>query len=614
MRNYSSLFIALSLVCVFESALLAQAAVSPNPTVPVTETEKVEKYASPMKTKGLDSEFTRHMFIDPELASKANKSDQFWLNDIMRFGVYVRPRFESRYNLGFNKDNKEYIDRVMQTSTVYFLIDPNPYVQAKVTFQDARVWGGDTPAQVGDIRAVFFANTPNTINAGQSGVALNSTSIREAFFVLKNKTGDYKAVIGRQVLAYGDQRMIGGANWTINGLSFDAAKLAVEKQNFKIHLFLARPFWTQSGVNGVVSANDPRQNPSATKGTDTTLIGTYNSLTILDSVLLEGYALSIARKWVPNSRNTTLNLQNPSADDPWAATRARQTDYLYTTGFRITNRTAGNNLPKGKAWDWTLEAAWQSGTTGRRINSLVAGQVPEASLQRFVTEREKYTGHFYVAQTGYTFFEKLRLGVLYTFASGDANRADASASTFQTLANPRFSSFPYFNQVAGLSENIDTKNLRSTIVSVTYKTDNWGNFHFAGIRNDKAVTQDAWYAINGAANSSATIGASNSSPVDSARGSTENFNNSPYKQPYGLGRTIYTEWNFAWMYLINDNVSLWLGYGFLHAGNAITQYRDSPLRYNNTTGQFELNNDYFAGRNRTAPDAHMAYMQFNAVF
>ncbi|MDZ4726053.1 MAG: alginate export family protein [Leptospira sp.] len=586
-------------------------AVEPD-SIKLTSTE--EKYKSPMIEKGIDSDFTKHMFIEPELAAKVNKSQQMWINDIIRLGIYLRPRQEVRNNLDFNRTNSGYTDRTLQTSSLYLLIDPNPYVTAKITFQDARVWGGDSPASSGDIRAVFFNNTPNISSAGQTtSTSLNTTGIREAFVMLKKLPLDAKLQVGRQIWTYGDQRMIGGANWTINGLSYDGARLFIERPIFKIHLFAARPYWTQSGVNGVVSANDPKSNANA-KGSDTTLFGTYNSVKLFDVVMLDLYSINIVRKWIPNSYNGTTGLPNVSSDDPIAQNRAKQNQEIYTLGFRLTNRIANNFLPKGEAWDWTWESAWQGGTTGRRLNEKILGVSLDPPYQSLKTEREKYTGQFHVIQTGYTFFEKLRFGVQVLYASGDKNRSDGSSSTFQTLANPRFGTIPFFNGVAGISENIGTKNLISKSISVSYNTNDWGNFQLSYFQNDKAEKQDAWYAINGANNSSSDLSAINSSPVSSAKGSTENFSDNPYTQSYSLGKSIYNEIDLTWMALINDNVSIWLGVGYLKAGNSISNYRNSPLLYQASTNSYELNSDFFQGKNKVAKDGSMAYLQLNAAF
>ncbi|TGN13144.1 alginate export family protein [Leptospira ilyithenensis] len=597
------------ILCALLICTLSLGAEEPATTAPPAK----EKYKSPMIEKGIDPEFARHMFVEPELAKSVNKSESLWINDVLRVGAYLRPRFESRNNLNFDKSNKEVIDRAVQTTSIFFLFDPSPYVSAKVTVQDARVWGGEAPASSGDIRANFFNNTPTQIAAGQSNAALNSTDIREAFLMLKKLPLDIKVQVGRQIWAYGDQRMIGGGNWTINGLSYDGARIMLERSDFKVHLFAARPFWTQSGTNGVISANDPTLN-SASKGTDTTLFGTYSSVKILDAVTADVYSINVVRKWKPNTYNTTTNLPNASADDPLAMNRSKQNEELYTAGFRLTNRTENNNLPKGSSWDWTLESAWQSGFTGKRIREKMLGYDLPTAYQNLKTEREKYTGQFHFAQTGYTFFEKLRIGGQIQYASGDANRSDGSASTFQTLSNPRFGVIPYFNTVAGISENIDTKNLISKGASISYKTDEYGTFQVSYFANDKAQKQDAWYAVSGAANSVSTIGSANSSPVDTAKGSTESYTNNVYTQSYSLGKHIYTEIDLTWMGKINDNVSIWMGVGYLRAGSAITNYRNALFTYDANSNSFGINPNYILGKHKAATDGGMAYLQVNGAF
>ncbi|EMJ98212.1 alginate export [Leptospira alstonii serovar Pingchang str. 80-412] len=598
-----------------------------------TSEESSENYVSSMKKEGVGAEYNRHMFIDPDLSKTVNKySNKLWINDWIKLGFYLRPRYESRNNLNFDKSNHAYTDRILQTSAFYFLIDPSPYVTFKITVQDTRVWGGESPANVGDIRSGFFSNTPtlssdpNVPGRPNNSIASNNTNIREAFVMIKKLPLDAKVQVGRQVWAYGDQRMIGGANWTINGLSFDGARIMFDYEKVNVHFFAARPYWTQSGVNGVLSSNDPKlnstpgnTNPSASQS-DTTLFGTYNSFKILNEIVLDVYNIDVVKKWIPQT------VPPSSADDVLAQNRKRQNDMLYTTGFRLTNRTNKNNLPQGKAWDWTIESAWQNGYNGQRIHQRYLGYDLPATTEDGIplansrTERVKYSGRFHVFQTGYTFAEKLRVGAQYTYASGDNNRADGSVSTFQTLVNPRFGVIPYWNNVAGLSENIDTKNLSSWNANVTYKSEKWGMFQIAYIINDKVQKNDAWYAINGGANSIA--GSALSSPVavstnaaggTTSAGSTENYTGNSLTQSYTTGRNIYNELDLTWMFQINDNVSVWTGAGFLVAGNSVRNYRNSPLLYNGTTNQFELNVAAFAKQHTSANSANVYFFQVNAA-
>ncbi len=579
-------------------------------------TDEEDSYVSPLKTSGLTPDYTRSMFFEPELSKKVANHKKAWLNDWVRVGAYVRPRYEDRYNLGFDKSNKGYTSRAMQTSQVFFIIDPSPYFSAKVTIQDARVWGGETAAATGDTRANTFdaagttiGNNPAVAGSGSTNIP-SQTTIREAFILLKKLPFDAKVQLGRQVLAYGDQRMLGGANWTINGLSYDGAKIMFDQDNYKIHFFGTKIAANQNGVNGVLSANAPVTvtDPVTKKTTvvnpgqpDQYLVGTYNTVTFKDYFLVDAYSLGVlSRSTSSAGAKTDLDLYN----NGWS----RQQNNLITTGFRITNRTANNNLPKDGFWgalDWAIESAWQSGATGERVakdpllNSYVQS-LPGMSSQNFGTQAQKYSGSFHVFQAGYTFFEKLRLGMQYTYASGDSNRQDGSNSTFQTLTNPRFGVFPYWNNVAGLSENIDTKNLSSYTVNVSYKTDKFGTFHASYFINNKVKTQDAWYAINGTANTGSTTETNAVGQTTVAIGNT--------------GRNIYNEFDLTWMYMLNDYVSIWVGAGFLTAGNAVKNERNAVFSYNLQTSAIQTNYGVLTGANGTASQAHMFFFQVNAGF
>ncbi|MBS2064917.1 hypothetical protein KCQ63_29825, partial [Klebsiella pneumoniae] len=58
------------------STLSAEGIENPNPEKPV---EPIP-YVSPMKEKGLDPEFNRHMFVEPSLSKHSATATQFWLN------------------------------------------------------------------------------------------------------------------------------------------------------------------------------------------------------------------------------------------------------------------------------------------------------------------------------------------------------------------------------------------------------------------------------------------------------------------------------------------------------------------------------------------------------
>ncbi|MBE8345893.1 hypothetical protein IQA88_19765, partial [Leptospira interrogans serovar Pomona] len=104
--------------------------------------------------------------------------------------------------------------------------------------------------------------------------------------------------------------------------------------------------------------------------------------------------------------------------------------------------------------------------------------------------------------------------------------------------------------------------LSSWNMNLTYKSNKWGMFQIAYIINDKVQKNDAWYAINGSANSIA--GSVISSPVAmstnasgsiSSAGSTENYTGNAFTQSYSMGRNIYNELDLTWIFQVNDNIS-----------------------------------------------------------
>ncbi|TGK08070.1 alginate export [Leptospira semungkisensis] len=585
-----------------------------------------EGYVSALKEGGLSPDYNRTMFIDPELAKNFNNRKKAWVNDWIRVGAYIRPRWEDRYNLNFDKSNRADISRVMQTSQLFLIIDPSPYFSMKINIQDARVWGGgSTPASVGDVRADVFANTGTTVVPGQSQNIPSQTTIREAWFMVKKLPLGAKLQVGRMAMAYGDQRMIGSANWTINGLSYDGARLMFDQDHFNIHFLGSQIVGNQSGPNGVLSANAPITAKDPTTGKTVTLspgqpnkylVGTYNTIKPNDWFLVDLYALGMLTSKTPAFAGSTYSTPAVAATPDSDLTQnkwSKQQDNLITTGFRITNRTAKNNLPKDGpwgGWDWALEAAFQSGTTGAKVNKQLMGQdITQAvtvngttyNVSTIGTQNQKYAGKQITLQTGYTFFEKLRLGTQFMLASGDANRQDGSNGTFQTLTMPRFGVFPYWNNVAGLSENVGMKNLRSLTFNIEYKTEKFGTFYASYFINSKDKVQDAWYAINGSANTGFSTELNGVGQTTAVIG----------KQ----GRGIYNEIDIAWSYMINEYCSLWLGAGFLTAGNAVKNQRNALYTYNVQTGAISaLNTNVVNGTQGAASQARMFYMQFNALF
>lgn len=496
-------------------------------------------YVSPYADRGLPADTMRTMLLDPGIAAAVSKNQQLWINGVLRLGFYARPRSEIRDNLNFSASNTEKINRITQNSQIWFFLNPVRDFEMKITLQDSRVWGGEAGVKTGsttsyDDRGVYFANGDNANTRAETGV-------REAWLRYTNLgVAGLSVQVGRQVLAYGDQRMLGGANWNITGLSFDGIVLKYDARHFASDAILVKGTAKDGGANGITSETAAYD--------DSYLSGLYNTLKF-DAVVVDVYGFGLFRHLATESTLGTT-----------AASASAQQSNLYTFGARITNRTAGNKLPVGARWDATIEAAFQAGNAPDIYFTDATGTVASKS--------RTYNGKFIFAQTGYKVFDEIRIGAHIYYSPGTADRTSGSLDTFQTLPGPRFGGFPYLNVFNGISENMGMKNILTPAASVSYESKLFGDFILTYLYENKATPQDAWYAISGVANSSA-------SGSTAARVSTEDANNSG---TVALGRNVFQEVDLVWMKQFNGYVSLWVGIGYLHAGDAVRLARGSDFK------------------------------------
>jgi hypothetical protein len=125
-----------------------------------------------------------------------------------------RERVEGFENSGFNetRDDMYYLSRfrfnAMATGT---------YMAATVQVQDARV-GNKT--------------------VGPTGTPFTATfDVRQAFADLGTAKSPIVARVGRQELAYGDQRLLGHVNWLNAGRTFDAARVTFKSNAAQVDVF-----------------------------------------------------------------------------------------------------------------------------------------------------------------------------------------------------------------------------------------------------------------------------------------------------------------------------------------------------------------------------------------
>ncbi len=275
--------------------------------------------------------------------------------------------------------------------------------------------------------------------------------------------------IGRQVMEYGDGRLVGPSEWNNTGRSFDAAKLRYQQKDWWIEGFAA--------TVAVITRGKYNQSDFL-NGTEThreqVFSGLYFSTAALSVQTTDLYAFHL--------HESTGPLYQPAA--------IGDTNF-FTFGLRMKSKpgvfhqepfvcgkgaTDGKSTPPAPAPaptnlgpDYTAELAFQT------------GEVRGLDLTSFAAH----------GSLGYTFdvLWTPRLGVEYNYASGDGNSADGDIGTFQNL-------FPSNHPRYGFMDLFSWQNMHNPAISLKAapckKVVVQADYHLFWLANN----HDAWYRSN----------------------------------------------------------------------------------------------------------------------
>jgi hypothetical protein len=283
-----------------------------------------------------------------------------------------------------------------------------------------------------DSRVFFNHNVPN------APPYQNVWDIREAYLQLGNSTeGWFDVVVGRQMLSFGDERVIGPSEWLNMGRTFDIARLDLHHPGVKISIFAA------SVINPVDSEIDHR-----IQGNN--IYGIYGSLThLIPHTTLEPYVL-----WRVAPGNVSL---------PETASLGHLNEV--TTGVR-----AAGTLPAN--FDYDVEMNKQTGSLG-----------PKAI--------DAWAGHW---NLGYTFSNsrgRPRMFVEYNYASGNRNPNGNVWGTHDEI-------YPSAHDKMDFADQFGWKNIRDIRTGVSEQLGK--KWTLTQIFNDMwlATKNDAVYGSSGA--------------------------------------------------------------------------------------------------------------------
>ena len=293
------------------------------------------------------------LFLDKPALSGIQQQLPSWLT----LSGEARYRLENRRGLGYLEGNDDNYSLVRTRLNIG--VEATPWLRFFVQGQDSRAPG---------------------IRTSESGNGLfrDPLDLRQAYIQIGVKEdGPVRLTLGRQLLSYGPQRLIGPLDWTNTARTFDAVKAEV-----KPHKDVKLDFFSASVVQ-----NDPhRRVDLSAEGNN-----------------LHGFYGSIQRA-VPKSTIESYLLWRTS---PFVQGEGLRGDLdRYTVGFRLWSANI-------KGWDYDVSFNRQSGSFG-------SGDIE--AWASYLT-----IGHNFSVPT------RPRAFVEYNFASGDEDPNDGKIGWFDDL-------------------------------------------------------------------------------------------------------------------------------------------------------------------------------------
>ncbi len=498
--------------------------------------------------------------------------------DTWKYGGLIRFRPELRENNDFDGKINDQNGFTGQKIQVWLEKEFSDKVKARITLQDARLWGAERGSQTG-------LNTANDATR-------QSTDIREAWLNIKKPFKlPVQLQVGRQILAYGDERLVGSLDWTNVGRSFDGARVKFENQYIRSHAWVMLLGEQHNDIAGnttalgrrntypaeyncpTVTANSNRPctlspNTNVEELGDSYFTGLYNTLKFSEYFHTDLYYLGVQKRRIP-----TLN-QSISAN-PGLPPRDQRMDILHTFGVRVTNRTTEDKKSL-QSFDYSVEYAVQTGTTGKDIKpgwdylnttitqkDILTGKDYQYNIYK---ERQKYDAFAFAIDLGYK-IQKFRIGTGYDLGSGDPNRNDGKIASFNNLFHTNHIWY-------GEADLVSWVNMKSKNVNLTYDSGEYGKFKIAYFHIDKHKRQDGWYDVAGNLKSGF---------------STESINNNRYEviipqtttgagtnQPVSnLGKHLFREIDLIYS-IKSDGIDWSFGYSFIYAGDSVRNRMYDP--------------------------------------
>src|SRR6202171_4427151 len=338
----------------------------------------------------------------------------------LRFGGGYRFRIEREDGIKYTTTNDTYL---LSRFRLDVTIQPAKWISFFGETQDSRIF--------------FNHHVPDALPYQ------NNWDVRQAYIQLGSSTeGWADVIVGRQVLAFGNERVIGPSDWVNAGRTFDAVRLDVHQTGYKVSLFASS---VVIGVDGAMDHHLQGNN----------LYGAYGSFkNAIPGAPLEPYVL-----W---------RLAPANAGLPETANRGHLNET--TVGLRLAGA-----LPA--AFDYEIEMDGQIGSLG--ANSIHA-----------------WAGYWSLGRTFRGVATAPRIFVESNYASGSKNPNGHTWGTFDEI-------YPSNHDKLGFADQFGRKNIQQVRAGVEETIGKNWKVRQTYEELWLATTRDALYASSGAISISA---------------------------------------------------------------------------------------------------------------
>ena len=426
------------------------------------------------------------------------------------FGGSLRLRFESKEGFGIPglAGSADFRDHGADVD--------NDYLIARIRYRAGyteKWWSalveGRSSFDSSDDRFAYFAAPvpPGTKNLKGDGPESDRADLHQAFLTLGNhKEFPLSLKVGRQELSYGEERLVGAFAWNNIGRVFDAVKLRWQTEWFGADLFTSRVVIPEEKGFNVHNDYD-------------WLSGLYATSGKVPKHTLDLYFLARDSSQQAIAAEPSPQFPQPSARD------------LYTVGLRLKSKPG-----EVGHWDYSVEAAGQFGNFRDRrlgVNSVRLDQ----------------RAFMLVAQGGYSFpdvWGAPRLGLEYSYGSGDSDPTDNTHETFENL-------FPTNHKFYGYMDFASLQNIHDLRGIVQLKPTPRLSLAAEAHGFWLADTHDNFYNVGGAPRGGLTT-----TPLGNGYGINPGYDN-----------FVGTELDLVGGCALTRNAQLEIGYGHFFAGDYV---------------------------------------------